>query len=838
MHSLIAENPFRTLGVTSEATLKAINAAQGKMRALATIGRKVEMPLDMNDWLPRARHDAEALEAAKNTISLKADRLKAALCWFVNATEHDEEALHAVSKYEFNKAVSIWEGNPKSFSAHFNLATLQLLKLNTVAAVAEMGLATNDETAASCWLDAIDCADVARPDTLFATYLEMVLPSLSDDELNEMLHGGRLDKHTTKALRRTVAGNIHNNIVDELARCSLHDDMGSQESLEAIELLRGTTIPRLAILKDLWGEHSQEYQILADKVARALSECAIRYHNTSHHDTDKRKAMHFQAEAAEMAYSLIIKQKCYKDVYDIEGFQFSEPPYSLSQHSAINDILDTPTKNTHFSNILKQLLRCALPLCQIYDLQAYNKQAAELALYLKYISSRVASHFGHLLLDELNRLCGVNGKHPFGSLTDAWLIVKCLQKLQISKAYRVYEFDNLINQITNNPILKLDAKNWTENDEWATAGLFDFNTSQVVFTHLHTEPQMDLFIKRFPYSRFTARIKKMRRQKELEEQAAREADDRDWQAVTTAKQALTYLTEHPRGAHADEAHDLIKAKQEVRDKRRKLLKRFLYILAGLGILIGIVGIIILVVFLIDRFSFWNFITGLFWVFLLGLGIMSSLFGDNDKGCGTGCIVFLILASLAGWIALGLSCAEDYHMQNIEKEQAAQEANAMSEAYSMMAIENPNDFDFAKASDILREYYDAAWSSSLEEKYDEMAHACLDSAGWRLAQVDSLHDKLYYLYHSEYVDSLIQRHELINRFGQYCDESDDDAWRILREFDTYDAFLYYTLLFPGGRHREEAYSKMKEHTHIETHIKYKHVYGGEYEPDISIETTHD
>ena len=36
MLSLVADNPFRTLGVTSEATLKAINAAQAVLNSKAS----------------------------------------------------------------------------------------------------------------------------------------------------------------------------------------------------------------------------------------------------------------------------------------------------------------------------------------------------------------------------------------------------------------------------------------------------------------------------------------------------------------------------------------------------------------------------------------------------------------------------------------------------------------------------------------------------------------------------------------------------------------------------------------------------------------------------------
>ncbi len=819
MYSVVVDNPFRILGVTSEASLKAINANMGKMRALATVGRAIVMPLDMNDRLPAARHDPESLEAAKNAISLKNDRLKHALCWLVNTCERDDEALRALGESRLADAAYLWKNPGGGFAAHFNLATLRLLQDNVAEAINEMELATADAEASRLWLAAVDCADAPDATDLFVTYVQLLLPMLGDDDINELLRDGHLDDHAAQVVNRLASGGIHDLIVDEVARCGVNDDTDYQESAFAIELLTGSTLGRLDRLKALWGEDNPDYCLLADNVARTLSECAIRFHNKAYLSLDKKRSMLFLEQAREIASSPLIKHKCNKEIYAIEGFQYGDPPLTLSQHRVIIDILEKKDDNKSLHDTLRQLLECALPLCQIHDKIVRGTDAHQLELYFPHISSRVASHFGHRLLDELNRLKNLPAVPNPSEVIAGRLIVKCLQKLQLSKAYRQYEFDELIQRITEHPFLflKADRELLTDDDVWSTAGLFDFGTADEVFGRLHTEAQMDLFLNRFPGTRYASEIKRQRRLKREEERAARAADEQAWQQVKTRRQARKYLAQYPRGAHVAEANE-INLKGSVRSRRLKKVGTWLLIAAAAT---GAIGCIYHV---FKYFSFWSVVR------VLGfLGLFSVLFemgGSKDKNNSTkgcGCILILTGTIIVGAVLWVKSCSNDSYTE--DELTSSTLAGRIDESAARAMIANDTIPDYGAASSILNDFDNCLypWYDELRDLYDTKIQARLDDAGWDSTMVSNLYNEIQDLYATHAVDELVQRHDYIERFGEHAHDSDDKAWRALNSYDTYDAYDYYTHLFPMGYHIDEAVQAKMRHTHYTSSVVYHHRY---------------
>lgn len=109
MIDLIQNNPFRILGVYSNASKKDIVANEGKMRAFLKVGRPVSFPLDLEGTLPSLSRTTESVAKANADLTLPKDKMRYALFWFVRNSNLDDIAFNQLTAGNVEKAVEIWE---------------------------------------------------------------------------------------------------------------------------------------------------------------------------------------------------------------------------------------------------------------------------------------------------------------------------------------------------------------------------------------------------------------------------------------------------------------------------------------------------------------------------------------------------------------------------------------------------------------------------------------------------------------------------------------------------------------------------------------------------------
>lgn len=107
-------NPFRTLGLYLDCTLKQQTANAGKLRAFAMVHKQEIMPADMPELYGETARSAESIKAAEAQLNNADERLLAALLWWPEPTEEWMQAAMA----------EILEGKPMGFiAAHITKAT-------------------------------------------------------------------------------------------------------------------------------------------------------------------------------------------------------------------------------------------------------------------------------------------------------------------------------------------------------------------------------------------------------------------------------------------------------------------------------------------------------------------------------------------------------------------------------------------------------------------------------------------------------------------------------------------------------------------------------------------
>lgn len=109
MIDLILNNPFRILGVYSNASKKDIVANEGKMKAFLKVGRSVSFPLDLEGILPSVSRTTESVAKANADLTLPKDKMRYALFWFVRSSNLDDIAFNQLTVGDIEKAIEIWE---------------------------------------------------------------------------------------------------------------------------------------------------------------------------------------------------------------------------------------------------------------------------------------------------------------------------------------------------------------------------------------------------------------------------------------------------------------------------------------------------------------------------------------------------------------------------------------------------------------------------------------------------------------------------------------------------------------------------------------------------------
>ena len=127
MIGLIAHNPYRTLGVYVNSTLKERLTNVNRFKAFDKVGKSVDSDVDFNVILNvRPNRSIKNIESVLRELTLPIDQLKQALFWLASSIPADDIAMKSLSAGMLEKARSI-EKKFAVWSSILNYHTLSLL---------------------------------------------------------------------------------------------------------------------------------------------------------------------------------------------------------------------------------------------------------------------------------------------------------------------------------------------------------------------------------------------------------------------------------------------------------------------------------------------------------------------------------------------------------------------------------------------------------------------------------------------------------------------------------------------------------------------------------------
>ena len=310
---MIDNNPFRILGVTSNASSKDILKNISKIKAFSSIGKDVVLPFD-NQIFGKILRNESILNDAKNSIQIDDKKIENALFWFVEVSGIDNVAINNIKNGNFEKPFTLWEkqiskssGITKSnYSSFINLSTLKIaasLHSNSTKSAAARKLIINT------LIDSIKLKSVFAESKYVIDYGKIVCGEnykISNVDFLDMFIDksivllNKLDikdseiikifSKSSKVIRDLVSSRfIHSPIkiiTDAIDKAAENTKADNKKAGGYGRGLMDDTKESINALNNYLGSSHFNYKLYADKLAFQLEQCGIFYFNSTGDDTD------------------------------------------------------------------------------------------------------------------------------------------------------------------------------------------------------------------------------------------------------------------------------------------------------------------------------------------------------------------------------------------------------------------------------------------------------------------------------------------------------------------------------------------------------------------------
>ena len=327
----IYQNPYRIIGILSNATAREIQARKTKIQAFTRVGKPIDSEYDFN-FLEDITRDETSITKAFSDIEQNIGKVRHSLFWFINYSSFDQMALEHLKNGDTSKAKEIWhkltneqEINAKNFSAYSNIATLWLLSEEEMSKV----------TGIQYKIKLIESG-------YFTDFVHLVADKTYNIDKNkqieifidEVLKGKNI---SSQSLIQQLSGYAKTYLTQKVTEEPIYSIETAVESCEekrrkdksntykyAKELYTNTQKP-LAELKNILGIQDLKYQTMADSVAKELKQCAIdNWNNSDEEETDLKKSIELVTLANKIATGKTLKEDIQKDIKTLEGMKDRE----------------------------------------------------------------------------------------------------------------------------------------------------------------------------------------------------------------------------------------------------------------------------------------------------------------------------------------------------------------------------------------------------------------------------------------------------------------------------------------------------------------------------------
>lgn len=555
----IVNNPYRILGVFSNASLKDITANKTKLVRYASVGKSVSFDSDLNSILPPVERTEASVEKAFADLSLPQDKLKHALFWFVKDTSFDELALGHLNAGNVDKAVEILE-KKETWSSLLNLGVLSMIQEDYDTAVGNIigiireydGNEYIEKFVASICGDTfqIDDDDVAH------LFIDTLLEELDPMEVRRLFIDNGAIVDDDNYIQEKIIGAPMNRIKAEISKVKNVNPNNAQASYLAGKELMENTKADLRMMRDICGDRDSTYGMIADNLAKQILQCGINYYNETDDDQYDSidKAMQLQKYALDIAVGPITKGRCKENVDILLKMKMQLPPKEVRMYfDNVVDLLDDYRDNSlNISNAIQLIRDCAPSLVSIKEVVGALNHAY-VSLSTSVVSAALAA-----TVDEVNKaqepdaFGNYNMPKIKNALREAWRATLFMAKLDMEPSFKSERFNT--NRDTLKKMIK-DLHGYMESNLLYPYKIFgqpvscdlDMRTDEEFFKSCKTKYDFKTYLIKYPKGKHITQAK----------QRLVEFEKETWSKCKTMDDFKKYLKEYPLGIYHEEAKDKV-----------------------------------------------------------------------------------------------------------------------------------------------------------------------------------------------------------------------------------------------------------------------------------------
>lgn len=390
----VIDNPFRVLGVYSNAKPAEIVSNCDDMEAYLSIGQSVSFELDLNNLMPELERSADSIDSAKKRINLPTDKLKYALFWFFKDSS-SEHAMNHLKNGDFGSANSVFEIED-SFSTRINQSVVALMQNNLGTAISRMSEMIHDGNSRDAFVNAI-CGNTfsINESDMAHLYIDTLLEEIPASTLMESFQENGVSEEDNIYLKEKAVDEPISRINTEIsnAKSVARDDANA--NYRAGKALMKNTKNDLAKVKNMLGASDMRYQMLADDLANAILQCGINYFNNSDDDDDIEKALTIQQYACNIAVGKLCRDRCNQNVAILKKKK-EEQAISSDLSFIAGELQSFKSKTSSIDNA-KNFVNICIP--HLNNIK--NQLGSSNVLYLQ-ISSAVANNALGMLVSVIN----------------------------------------------------------------------------------------------------------------------------------------------------------------------------------------------------------------------------------------------------------------------------------------------------------------------------------------------------------------------------------------------------------------------------------------------------
>lgn len=383
---LIIQNPYRIIGILSNASLREMQIRKGKMSAYAKVGKKLDSEYDFS-FLSSIQRTNSIIDKAFSDIEQNHNKVIHSLFWFTNLNSVDNTVIQHLIIGNKEKAIEIWgkltnekEVTFKNFSAFNNIGTLYLLeeskqeiKQGITAKIKLIESESFQDFIHSVADETFSIDKNRQIEILIDELLTQFKDKFSTAEIMELFSNcnGTIQKYISKKFTEEP---IHK-IEVQIEQCNKKRTKDKINAYRYATDLYNNIKSELKLLKSIVGNTNLQYKMLADNIAKELIQCSVDYFNENQEQDKSNNYLEEAMKLAKLAESIAVndatKNKVKENINTLEGMKDREINQAIDILKSIKQAFQT-----NEAKITKEVLEMPLAYNQSVNWAKVNQMIA------------------------------------------------------------------------------------------------------------------------------------------------------------------------------------------------------------------------------------------------------------------------------------------------------------------------------------------------------------------------------------------------------------------------------------------------------------------------------